>query len=132
MKYVSLAELLVLYDKIMQASGGAAGIRDFGALDSAIAQPRLTFDATPLYPDLTKATAALGYSLIRNHAFVDGNKRIGHAAMELMLMVNQHEIVADDHEQFHLIMGIADGTFSRHELVEWLQAHVSPLGGRPL
>lgn len=66
----------------MEQSGGAIGIRDFGALESALAQPRATFDQVELYPTLIDKVAALCHALIANHPFVDGNKRIEHAAME--------------------------------------------------
>jgi len=72
----------LLHDRIIISSGGSHGIRDVSALESALAQPRATFDGVDLYPDLIAKAAALGFLLVANHPFVDGNKRIGHAAME--------------------------------------------------
>ncbi len=77
---------------LLLQSGGIAGIRDMGALESAITQPLMTFGETELYPSLVEKAAALAYSLIQNHPFVDGNKRIGHAVMEVMLALNGYEI----------------------------------------
>jgi death-on-curing protein len=78
----------------MDATGGLMGIRDLGALESAIAQPYMTFDGNELYPSLAEKAAALGFSLIQNHPFADGNKRTGHAVMEGYLVANGYEIIA--------------------------------------
>ena len=86
MRYLSLGEVLGLYDRIVGTSGGAIGIRDLGALESALAQPRMSFGGGDLYPSLAEKAAALGYSLVMNHRFLDGNKRVGHAAMEVFLV----------------------------------------------
>ena len=88
MRYLTLNEVLDLFHHILEQSGGSAGIRDFGALESALAQPRMTFDEKELYPTVVDKAAVLGFSLINNHPFVDGNKRIGHAAMEVFLIRN--------------------------------------------
>ena len=72
----------------MSQSGRSAGLRDLAALESALAQPRMAFGDTDLYTSLEEKAAALGYSLISNHPFVDGNKRIGHAALETFLLLN--------------------------------------------
>ena len=82
MRYLSLREILELHENLIEISGGARGIRDMPALESAINQPRLTFDRSDLYPDILAKAAALCFFLVMNHPFVDGNKRIGHAAME--------------------------------------------------
>lgn len=108
----------------MEQSGGAIGIRDFGGLESALAQPRATFDQIELYPSLLHKAAALGYALILNHPFVDGNKRIGHAAMESMLWVNGYEIAAEVSDQEQVILAIAEGQVSRADLVKWLEQHI--------
>jgi len=81
MRYLSFVEILELHDSVISSSGGARGIRDIGALESAVNQPRLTFDQTDLYPDIVSKAVALCFSLVMNHPFVDGNTRIGHAAM---------------------------------------------------
>lgn len=78
--YLTLIEVLELHRKILEQSGGTAGIRDIGLLESAITQPRMMFGGEDLYPSLLEKAAALGFSIIMNHPFVDGNKRTGHAA----------------------------------------------------
>lgn len=99
MRYLTVNEVLDIYREVMRQSGEAMGIRDLGALESAIAQPRMTFGGDELYPTIAEKAAALGFSLIQNHPFVDGNKRTGHAAMEAFLVLNGYEIEASVEEQ---------------------------------
>lgn len=127
MRYLTLAEILRLYERLMQRSGGAAGIREQGGLESALAQPQTTFGGEELYPTLADKAAALGFSLIMNHPFVDGNKRIGHAAMELFLLLNGHEIVAPVDEQERVILQVAAGEMSRIAFTAWVDRHIRPV-----
>ena len=124
MRYLSLREILELHDEIIEVSGGARGIRDIRALESAINQPRLTFDQTDLYPDILTKAAALCFFLVNNHPFVDGNKRIGHAAMETFLILNGFEIEASVDEQERIILQLASGELSRETFTAWLNDHV--------
>lgn len=94
MRYLTLAEVLELYRQIMERSGGAVGIQNLNGLESALAQPRMTFGGRDLYPTVVEKAATLGFLLVQNHPFVDGNKRTGHAAMEVFLFLNGHEINA--------------------------------------
>lgn len=127
MRYLSLPELLVLYDHIIADTGGSFGIRDLPALESALAQPHATFDGNELYPDLVAKAATLGFLLVANHPFVDGNKRVGHAAMEVFLVLNGHEIEADIDEQEHIILSIASGQLDRPDFEQWLRRHTKRL-----
>ncbi len=124
MHYLALNEVLELYRRIMGQTGGLVGIRDLHALESALAQPRMTFGGVDLYPTAVDKASALGFSLIQNHPFTDGNKRIGHATMETFLVLNGLEIVASVNEQEQVILDIASGKMGRQELTEWLRAHV--------
>lgn len=126
-RYLSLTEVLVLHVALAEQSGGARGVRDLGALESALAQPRQTFGGQDLYPTLAEKASALCYFLIQNHPFTDGNKRIGHASLEIMLMLNGHQLVApvDDSEQ--TILRVAAGAMTREELREWVLARMVPL-----
>jgi death-on-curing protein len=94
MRYLSLVEVLELHEAVVASSGGSHGIRDIKALESSVSQPRLTFDNSDLYPDIVSKAASLCFSLVMNHPFVDGNKRVGHAAMETFLILNGYEINA--------------------------------------
>jgi death-on-curing protein len=123
MRYLTLGELLQLYRRLVEQSGGSAGIHSVAALESALAQPRMTFSGEELYPTVVEKAAALGFSLISNHPFVDGNKRIGHAAMEVFLLLNGYEIHAPVDEQEQLILRLAAGELGRQALTEWLRTH---------
>jgi death-on-curing protein len=123
MRYLTLNEVLVLYRRIIEETGGTAGILDLGMLESALAQPRQTFGGTELYPTPVEKATALGFSLIKNHPFVDGNKRVGHAAMEVFLVLNGYEIKAPVDEQERVILDVAAGEMSREAFTEWLADH---------
>ena len=127
MRYLTLSEVLELYHRIIQNSGGTAGISNLGALESALAQPQMTFGGEELYPTITQKAAALGFSIINNHPFIDGNKRIGHAAMEVFLVLNGFEINASVDEQEHMILEVASGQAGREDLKNWLDCHLSRL-----
>ncbi len=126
MRHLSLAEVLALHQRLLRRSGGATGIRDIGALESAVAQPLASFGDRDLYPSLIEKAAALAFSLIKNHAFVDGNKRLSHAAMEVLLLLNGHEVECGVDEQEAFWLALAAGEKSREELVAWLTEHARP------
>ncbi len=127
MRYLTLGEVVELHRRLLQATGGTPAIRDLAALESAIAQPKATFAGIDLYPTLAEQAAALGFSLIQNHPFVDGNKRVGHAAMETFLMLNGFEIDAPVDDQERLMLDLATGRIGRSELIDWLRRHLKPL-----
>lgn len=125
-RYVTLGEVVALHRAIVAASGGAEGIRDLGAHESALAQPKVTFDAVDLYPTVVDKAAALAFSLAMNHPFIDGNKRIAHASMAVFLDLNGLAIEANTDEQERLMLELAAGRISRVNLSTWLNSHVSP------
>ena len=129
MRYLSLREILELHDKIIEVSGGARGMRDMRALESAINQPRVTFNRTDLYPDIIAKAAALCFFLVMNHPFVDGNKRIGHAAMETFLILNGFEIEATIDDQEKIILDLAAGKVDREQFTVWLSKHIIYISG---
>jgi death on curing protein len=124
MRYLTLEEVIELHRMLIERSGGSYGLRDQGALESAVAQPQMTFDQIDLYPTLSAKAAALAYSLIQNHPFIDGNKRIGHAAMEVMLAMSGYRIEASLDEQEQVILEVASSQRSREALLEWLEQHL--------
>jgi death-on-curing protein len=123
MRSLTIAEILETYQHIMQQSGGLTGILDFGALESALAQPYMTFGGNGLYPSLAEKAATLGFSLVQNHPFVDGNKRIGHAAMAMFLAINGYKINASIDEQTEIILSVASGKRSRDSYEMALKSH---------
>lgn len=127
-RYLTVTEVVRLHALVVERTGGASGLRDRGALESAVAQPQQTFGGAELYPTLATKAAALAYALVMNHPFVDGNKRIGHAAMEAFLMLNGHEIEADVEEQEAMFLRLAAGEVKREELVAWIESHAQQSG----
>ena len=123
MRYLTILEVLELHHQIIETSGGAPGVRDLGLLESAVAQPLMTFGGEALYPSVTEKASAIGFSVIMNHPFVDGNKRTGHAAMEVFLILNGLEIGATVDAQEKIILSVASGKADRKEFVTWLQGH---------
>ena len=129
MRYLTLAEVLSVHHRLMQESGGPTGIRDLGLVESAVAQPYGSFGGQDLYPSLVDKAAALAYSLVKNHPFVDGNKRVAHASMEVFLVLNGHELDCPVGEQEAFWLALATGERSRAELVAWMSRHLRPLEG---
>ena len=126
MRYLTLEQIITLHGLALARTGGSPGLRDRAALESAAAQPRMTFGGQELYPTWAEKAAALAFSLTQNHPFVDGNKRAGHAAMEVFLVLNGYEIAASTDEQEQLFLSLDAGQVSRAALAEWLQNHLIP------
>jgi len=125
-RYLSVAEVVELHSRVLSRFGGAPGIRDQGALESSVAQPLQAFGGEDLYSSVTEKAAALGYFLATNHPFVDGNKRVAHAAMETTLLLNGFAIRAGIEEQERVMLLLASGTMLRAEFTSWLERHVAP------
>lgn len=124
MRYLILREVIDLHHQIIDRSGGTNGIRDLGALESAIAQPRMTFGGVDLYPSVIEKGSALGFSIVLNHPFIDGNKRTGHGAMETFLILNGFEIEEKIDKQEQIILALAAGELERVDFTNWLRASV--------
>jgi death-on-curing protein len=124
-RYLSVAEVLELHARVIRQTGGSQGLRDRRSLESSVLQPLQVFGGEELYPSLIEKAAALGYFLIQNHPFVDGNKRIGHAAMETLLILNGFEVAASVDEQEATILAVASGVSSREAFTAWLVEHVA-------
>ena len=123
MRWLTLAEVLDLHRRLIEQSGGRAGLRDIGLLEASLAQPRQTFGGTDLYPGVVAKAAALGFSLIQNHPFIDGNKRVGHAAMEVSLLLNGVELVATADESESVVLAFASGELDGAVFMAWAPAH---------
>lgn len=129
-EFLTLGDVLETHREMIATIGGSPGVRDLGAVESAIAQPRMTFGGEDLYPTLAEKAAAMSFSLINNHPFVDGNKRVGHAAMALFLDLNGYALVGNVDEQEKVILSAAAGTMGREEFTHWVRSHVQPLPGQ--
>jgi death-on-curing protein len=127
-KLLSVARVVALHRMIIDASGGSHGLRDASALDSAVAQPRMSFGGQELYPTLAEKAAALSFSLINNHPFVDGNKRIGYEAAIVFLELNGFTISGGVDEKEAAVLAVAAGETSREEWTQWVQEHMISSG----
>ncbi|MFO7630888.1 MAG: type II toxin-antitoxin system death-on-curing family toxin [Caldilinea sp.] len=125
-RYLTLKEAIQLHERLITQSGGLGGLLNANALEAALQQPRQTFDGKDLYPSIIDKAAAMAFSLILNHPFLDGNKRLGHAAMEVFLLLNGFELNADVDEQEHIILAVAAGDMHRADFTAWLREHVTP------
>ena len=121
MRLLTLGEVLELHRFVIAQVGGVASIRDVGALESAVAQPFATFDGQDLYPSVEEKACALGFSLIRNHPFTDGNKRVGHAALEVTLALNGRRLQSDVDDSERIVLAVASGTGSREAFLDWVR-----------
>ena len=124
MRYLTVSEVIELYRQMMETSGGTVGILSIEALESAVAQPRAAFGGNELYPTIIEKAAALGFSLVMNQAFVDGNKRIGHYAMETFLVVNSYELDTTVDEQESIVLQLASGKLSRDAFTDWIRENI--------
>lgn len=116
-------KVLLLHQLIAQESGGSIDIRDESLLDSALESAFATFDGVELYPSKEEKAARIGYSLISNHAFLDGNKRIGVSVMTSFLEMNGLKLIYNDDELIQVGFAIADGDMKYEQLLEWIHCH---------
>ena len=121
LRYLTLHEVLRLHERVLEQSGGATGIRDYNGLASAVALPKMTFAGKELYQTIYEKAGVLGYALINNHPFVDGNKRVGHLAMELFLLLNGLELYKSVDYQEKMIIQVASGEIERDEFTKWIE-----------
>jgi len=117
---LNLDTILEIHQQIVSATGGSSEIRDMGLLESAVNAPNQSFSDTEFFPTIEEKAARLGSGLIKNHAFVDGNKRIGTVAMLVMLHLNNIEIKYTENDLFDIIMKIADDKAGYEELYSWI------------
>lgn len=124
MKKIDKEMVLLLHQLMAQATGGSIGVRDDGLLESALESCFATFDGQELYPTKIEKAAKLGYSLVSNHAFIDGNKRIGIYVMLTFLEINGIRISAENQDIVNIGLSLADGTMKYQDLVDWLKIHI--------
>lgn len=121
---ISLEKVISLHEMISQQTGGDPNIRDIGLLESSLEGPFQTFGNVELYPSLLEKGVRLGFSLISNHPFVDGNKRIGMLVMLVFLEINSVFIKMTNQEFIKVGLGVASGAMKYDELLEFMKNHV--------
>lgn len=127
MNSLGYEQTLLIYRRVLEETGGSAGIRDEGLLRSALARPQASFGGQDLYPTLFEKAAALAESLTRNHPFVDGNKRMALTCMRVLLKMNGFQVTASQEAKVSLILQIIEHKTTVQEVAEWLAKHTKRL-----
>lgn len=125
MKILTKRQILLLHEELIHETGGASGLRDEGMLESALSAPFQEFQNFSPYPTIQQKAARLGYGLVMNHPFVDGNKRIGAHAMLALLYLNGIELTYTQEELSEIILGLAAGIQKYEDLLQWILNHQS-------
>jgi death-on-curing protein len=123
MKRLSGEAVIAMHSELIAQSGGLDGIRDTAMFDASINSPFHTFDGQNLYPTIQAMAAHLAFSLIKNHPFLDGNKRIGILSMLVFLDINSLPVDCTDDELVTHGLGLADSSITESELIEWIISH---------
>ncbi|MBQ8429068.1 MAG: type II toxin-antitoxin system death-on-curing family toxin [Clostridia bacterium] len=123
MKKLTKEHIILLHHELLAETGGADGVRDVCLLESALNAPFQSFDGVDSFPSIQQKAARLGFGLIKNHAFVDGNKRIGTHAMLVFLILNGIEVEYTQDELTAIALSVADGTCLFEDLVRWIAKH---------
>ena len=124
MIWISAEDVILIHSRVIEGSGGVDGLRDRDGLEAAVAAPMQTFDGTELYPTDIEKIARLGFGLASNHAFVDGNKRIGAMMTQLLLKWNGYDLTLRSGELADMFIAIADGTAKEKDLLDWIHSHL--------
>lgn len=127
-KYLTPQQILFIHYRLIETTGGSHGVRDISLLQAAAARPQATFDGRDLYPDIFAKAAALMEYIIKNHPFVDGNKRTGIAAAGLSLQFNGFHLQTTQDELYGFTMAMAAGEAGANEAEGWLRSLAIPLG----
>ena len=116
-------QVVSIHSSLIKASGGTDGVRDDGLLESALESPFQTFDGNDLYPSIIQKAARIGSSLVSNHPFIDGSKRIGIHIMLVFLAINGIDISCTQEDLIKIGLSLADDTMTFEELSVWLSSH---------
>lgn len=127
LRYLTVEQVLFIHMRLIAETGGSPGLRDLALLESAVARPRATFGGEDLYPDLFVKAAALFDSLVRNHPFVDGNKRVGITAAGLFLRLNGQHLTASNVELEQFTLQVARSEHDVEEITAWLRSYSDAL-----
>ena len=125
--YLTLNELLLVHARLIQATGGIRGLRDLGMLESAVARPQATLAGVDLYPDLWAKAAALMHSLVLNHPFVDGNKRVALTAAGVFLDLNRYRMNASNQEAVAFTLQVIAGDLDLEAMAAWFKTNSEPI-----
>lgn len=127
MKYLKLEEVLFIHDQAIKRFGGSLGLRDLGLLESALARPKASFDGEDLYTTIFDKAAVLMHSLLKNHPFVDGNKRTSYSVTGLFLQLNGFVLQNTHQESIKFTMSVENNNLSLEDMSLWLQKYTKPV-----
>ena len=116
-------QILLLHSQLVEITGGSDGIRDIALLESALESPFQSYGGEELYPSIQAKAARLCYGLVKNHAMIDGNKRIGAHAMLTFLSINGYELSYTQKELSDLILDVAAGKSAYEDILQWVLEH---------
>ena len=123
MIWVTADDVILIHSRIIQTTGGIEGLRDRAGLEAAIAAPLQSFGGEDLFPSDIEKIARIGFGLASNHAFLDGNKRIGAMMTQLLLKWNGYQLRLKQGVLADMFIAIADGTSNERDLLNWIQEH---------
>lgn len=129
--WIGTSLALAIHDRQLAEHGGDAGVRDQGLLDAALARPQQLHAYGDPTPDLARLAASLAHGLVRNHPFIDGNKRTAHVCYRVILVLNGAELVASAEEKYVAMLGLAEGSLDEAGFAAWMRARIV-VGGRAL
>jgi death-on-curing protein len=121
--YLSTIHVLVIHDQMIKRFGGLPGIRDIGLIESAIGRPQATFDGKNLYKTIFEKGAALLQPLLKNHPFVDGNKRTALTSAGIFLKLNGYQLINDHDDEVSFALRVDNEHLSIEQIAEWLEKH---------
>jgi death-on-curing protein len=122
-KIITVRQVLLLHEYMIKKHGGSSGVRDMNMLQSAVNRPFATFDGQDLYPDIFLKSGALVQSIVKNHPFIDGNKRTGFSSAYLLLKKNSFQIDASQKQVVQFTVSVANENLSVDEIASWLKSH---------
>lgn len=120
---LSKPQVLMLHEQLIKATGGSTGIRNEGMLDSALMNPFQSFGGEELYPSIQAKAAQLCFGLVKNHAMIDGNKRLGAHVMLVFLALNGYELSYSQEELVEIILALAAGEKNVEDILKWIIEH---------
>lgn len=125
-KFIPIEIVILIHDDQIKEHGGSYGIRDQGLLESALAQPEVTFGGQLLNPTLSAQAAAYLFSLVKNHAFIDGNKRTAFEVMITFLAVNGYDLILSEDQAYQLVIDIAENKLNKEQIILILEKAIKP------
>ncbi|MBS1768320.1 MAG: type II toxin-antitoxin system death-on-curing family toxin [Acidobacteria bacterium] len=123
MRWLKIDRVLAIHSRQIAEHGGEAGVRDRGLLESALARPQ-NIEAYEPDADIARLAASLAFGIVKNHPFIDGNKRTGYVVMETFLIRNGFELRADPVDKYITFLSLAEGRISEDDLAEWLRTRI--------